>query len=207
MKLVGLVGLLALVVVASARADFLPAESTPPAPPRVTMVSDSVGAALLWHPDARIYLAEGIDFKLQALACRRLVVLGCEAPGTRPPSALDTIRELGTELGPVVVIDVGYNDPADEFAGGIDPVMQALVAAKVRRVVWVTLAEHEDVWAENNAAIHAAAARWRQMVIADWAPLAADHPDWFDDIAHLNEEGAMGFAHLLRPILLAALAG
>ena len=75
MRFSGLVGLFALVVVASARADFLPVESAPPAPPRVTMVSDSVGAAFLWHPDARVYLAEGIDFRLQALACRRLVVL------------------------------------------------------------------------------------------------------------------------------------
>lgn len=205
MKLSGLVGLVALLAVASARADRLPVESAPPPPPRVTLISDSVAATLLWHPDARDYLAEGLDLRLQALACRRLVVPGCLAYGTRPPSALDTIQALGADLGPVVVVDVGYNDLPDEYGAGIDPVMQALLAAHVRRVVWVTLAEHEDVWVENNAIVHAAAQRWPELVVADWAPLAAQHPDWFADLAHLNADGAQGFAHFLRPILLAAL--
>ena len=125
--------------------------------------------------------------------------------GGNPPSALESIRTLGRELGPLAVIDVGYNDPPDEYASGIDSVMQALVDAHVKRVIWVTLAEHEDVWAENNAIIHAAATRWPQLVVADWAPLAAAHPDWFADSAHLNADGADGFAHFLRPILLAAI--
>jgi len=205
MKLAGLVGLVALVAVSSARADFAPVDSAPPPPPRVTVISDSVAATLLWHPDARDYLAEGLDLRLQTLACRRLVVPGCPVAGVRPPSALETIQALGSDLGPVVVVDLGYNDLPDEYGSGIDPVMQALVDAHVRHVVWVTLAEHEDVWVQNNALIHAAATRWPELIVADWAPLAAQHPEWFSDLAHLNEDGAWGFARFLRPILLAAL--
>jgi hypothetical protein len=205
MKLAGLLGLVALLAVAPARAELAPVDGAPPPPPRVTVVSDSVAATLLWHPDARAYLADGLDFRLEALACRRLVVPGCLADGVRPPSALETIQALGGELGPVVVVDVGYNDLPDEYRAGIDPVMQALLDAHVQRVIWVTLAEHADVWAENNAAIRDAAKRWPQLVVADWAPLAAQNPGWFSDLAHLNADGATGFAHFLRPIVLATL--
>jgi hypothetical protein len=207
----GFFGLAALLVIASAiasrsaQAAFPPEAGAPPQPPRVTMISDSVAATLLWHPDARAYLAEGLDFRLEALACRRLAVPGCYAYGSNPPSALETIRTLGTELGPLVIIDVGYNDPPDEYAKGLDIVVQALVDAHVERTIWVTLNEHEDVWAENNAITRDAPKRWPQLVVADWAPLAAEHPDWFADPAHLNADGAQGFAHFLRPIILTAL--
>ena len=99
----GFFGLAALLVIASAiasrsaQAAFPPEPSAPLQPPRVTMISDSVAATLLWHPNARAYLGEGLDFRLEALACRRLAVPGCYAYGSNPPSALETIRTLGTE--------------------------------------------------------------------------------------------------------------
>ena len=207
----GLVGLAALLTIAFATgvrpawAVFPPIDREPSPPPRVTLISDSVAAALLWHPDARAYLAEGLDFRLEALACRKLIAPGCFAYGGNPPSALETIRTLGTELGPLVVIDVGYNDRPDEYAAGLDMVMQALVDAHVERVIWVTLNEHEDVWVQNNATIRDAPKRWQQLAVADWAPLAAENPAWFSDLVHLNADGAAGFAHFLRPIILAAL--
>jgi len=203
-----LLGLAALLAVTSnqVQAAFPPPGGGPLPLPRATMISDSVGAAFLWHPEARVYLAEGFDFRLQALACRRLAVPGCPVDGVNPPSALETIRTLGDELGRVVVMVVGYNDPPDEYASGFDSVMQALLTAHVERVIWVTLNEHEDVWIENNTIIRTAAGRWPELVVADWAPLAGEHPDWFDDVAHLNAAGAMGFAHLLRPLILDGLS-
>jgi hypothetical protein len=207
----GVVGLAALLMIASAiatrpaRAVLPPIDPEPPPPPRVTLISDSVAATLLWHPDARAYLAQGLDLRLEALACRKLIAPGCYAYGGNPPSALETIRTLDTELGPLVVIDVGYNDRPDEYAAGFDMVMQALVDAHVERVIWVTLNEHEDVWVENNAIIRDAPKRWPQLVVADWAPLAAENPAWFADLVHLNADGAAGFAHFLRPIILAVL--
>jgi hypothetical protein len=203
-----LVGLATLLTIPSSpvQAAFPPPDGGPLPPPRVTMISDSVGAAFLWHPEARVYLAEGFDFRLEALACRRLTVPGCPVDGVNPPSALETIKTRGDELGRVVIMVVGYNDPPDAYASGFDSVMRALLAAHVERVIWVTLNEHKDVWVENNTIIRAAAQRWPELVVADWAPLATEHPDWFDDVAHLNAAGAMGFAHLLRPLILDALS-
>ena len=172
--------------------------------PRVTMVTDSVGGVLYWSDDARHVLGRGLDFVLETKTCRRLASVGCPAYGERPPSALATIKTLGQSLGPVVVVDVGYNDLSDGYADGLDSVMRALLAAGVQHVVWVTLEESRDPWIAINAQIRAAPARWPQLVVADWAPVAAMHPEWFDDGVHMNGLGGLGFAHFLRPIVLGA---
>jgi hypothetical protein len=172
--------------------------------PRVTMITDSVGGVLYWATGARHELAKGLDLELKTKTCRRLVVRGCPAYGELPPSALGTIQALGPRLGRLVVIDVGYNDNPDDYANGLDAVMRALVAAKVERVVWVTLEQTEDPWVSIDADIRSAAARWPQLVVADWAPVAAAHPGWFVDRAHMNAVGGLGFARFLRPIVLRA---
>jgi hypothetical protein len=172
--------------------------------PRVTLITDSVGGVLFWAADARAELGQGLDLRLETKTCRKLVAIGCYAYGETPPSALETIQTLGAELGPLVVIDVGYNDRPDEYAVGLDMVMRALLDAGVKQVIWVTLEETEDVWLENNAIIRDAPKRWPQLVVADWAPVAAANPSWFADLAHMNGEGAFGFARFLRPIILTA---
>jgi hypothetical protein len=172
--------------------------------PRVTMITDSVGGVLYWVTDAQAELAQGLDFQLETKTCRKLASIGCPAYGERPPSALETIESLGPSLGPLVIIDVGYNDIPGTYADGLDTVMQALVAAGVQHVVWVTLEETESPWVAINAQIRAAPGRWPQLVVADWAPVAAMHPEWFVDQAHMNAAGGLGFASFLRPIVLAA---
>jgi hypothetical protein len=167
----------------------------------VTVITDSVGGVLYWAKDARNELAHGLDLRLETKTCRRLVARGCPAYGEVPPSALETIKALGSQLGPLVVVDVGYNDRPDGYADGVDTVMRALVAAKVEYVVWVTLEKTEDQWSSIDRDIQAAAARWPQLVVADWAPVAAAHPTWFVDRAHMNAEGGLGFARFLRPIV------
>jgi hypothetical protein len=176
-----------------------------PAPsPRVTMITDSVGGALYWLNEQRESLASGFDFDLEAKTCRKLAEPGCGAYGDPAPlSALDTIQALGSQLAPIVVIDVGYNDRADTYAAGLDAVMQAAVAAGAKHVIWLTLEEREGVWAESNKEIWAARARWPQLTVADWATASADQP-WFVDEAHLNSVGGTALAAFLRPLLITA---
>jgi hypothetical protein len=184
----------------SGRASGL-APGTPP--PRVTMITDSVGGVLFWATQQRDRLAVGLDFRLETKTCRKLVAPGCFAYDEVPPSALATIERLGPELGKLVVVDVGYNDLAEAYASDIDVVMRALAGAGVERVVWVTLLESQETWARINDDIRAAARRWPQLVVADWAPVAAREPSWFVDAAHMNDQGAEGFVTFLRPIVLA----
>ena len=180
------------------------ARSASPPLPRVTMITDSVGGVLYWLTNAREELAEGLDFHLETGACRKLVSLGCYAYGGIAPSALETIQELGPEIGSLVIVDVGYNDFADGYADELDTIMAALVASGVQHVVWVTLEETQGVWAQINVQIRAAPARWPQLVVADWAPVAAGRSEWFVDAAHMNDLGGTAFAHFLRPIVLEA---
>lgn len=196
--------MLALASISACAALVVPAAAATN-PTRVTMITDSVATALLWDPGLLQDFAAGLDVQVYSFGCRKLVVAGCpQAAGVNPPSVLDVIRQLGTELGPIVVIDVGYNDTADTYSAGLDEVMQALLANGVQRVVWVTLEEREPVWLEINDEIRSAPARWPQLVVADWGPIATGKP-WFVDSAHLNHDGGAALGQFLRPIVLAQL--
>lgn len=192
-------GLIVLVLAAMSASAASAAE-----PVRVTMLSDSVGAALLWDPGPFADFSAGLDVRGDAYGCRKLIVPGCPSEaGGNPPSALDMINAYGTDLGPVVVVDVGYNDAPDTYADALDTVMTALLANGVQRVVWVTLTESEGVWKETNDVIRAAPARWPQLTVADWGAVPAN-PSWFKDTVHFDHDGAVAFGAFLRPIVLAA---
>jgi hypothetical protein len=194
-RIVVVLGAVALLGASPGRAD----------PPRVTMIADSVADVLLFNPGPLATLSNGLDLQLLAQPCRKLVDPGCPAENSdHPPSALETIEELGPKLGPEVVIEVGYNDTLGAYTNGFDQVMSALTAAGVQHVVWVTLAENQGTWVDINSVIRAAPARWPQVTVADWAPLASANPSWFVDPAHLDYQGAVGFADFLRPIVIAA---
>lgn len=164
-----------------------------------------MGGILFWDAEARDYLARRLDLRVEPLICRKLADPGCGASGIdAPESALATVQRLGSELGPIVVVDVGYNDVSDGYGDRLDRVMGALVAASVQRVIWVTLAEREGVWSQIDDAIRAAPARWPQLEVADWAHASAGRDEWFVDDAHMNSKGGLAFAEFLRPIVLDA---
>ena len=193
MRLLTVFSVLALASVDVA-ASAGPADTVPPN--RVTMITDSVGGVLFWVAEARAKLARGLDLDLETKTCRKLVDPGCPAyDDLAPSSALETIASRGRELGPTVVIDVGYNDQPELYAAHLDEVMQALLAAGVRHVVWVTLGETQESWALSNAEIRAAPRRWPQLVVADWAQASAGKP-WFVDGVHMTADGGLGAAPL-----------
>jgi hypothetical protein len=174
------------------------------AAPRVTMVADSVGGVLFWDRDAREELGRGIDLRIDIRTCRRLVTEGCVYDGERPPSALDAIRTLGHALGPVAVIDVGYNDAPDGYGAALDRVMRALLDEGVQRVVWVTLRERRPSWAEINDEIRDGAKRWPQITVGEWNRESTGHDGWFADGIHMNADGGAGFARFVRPLVVDA---
>lgn len=175
--------------------------------PRVTMITDSVGGVFFWATGPRDAFAKGFDLDLEVTTCRKLVSPGCPAyDDLHPASALDTIRALGDRIGSVVVIDVGYNDLSDTYATGLGEVMSALLDAGVSHVIWVTLEDIQGSWASINEQIRAGQERWPELIVADWAPVAAGQP-WFGDGPHMNYDGAVAFAAFLRPYVLTACGG
>ena len=169
--------------------------------PRVTVIGDSVAASFDYVPAARRYLGKGIDLRSDAVVCRRLVAASCAFQGSKPPTALDVVSAEGHALGPVVVVNVGYNDWTAVY--DVDRVMRALTAAGVRSVIWVTLRETTSNYATNNRRIFAASHRWKRLVVADWNAYSRGKAWFREDGLHLTASGALGLARLLRPLVLA----
>jgi lysophospholipase L1-like esterase len=183
----------------------MPAAATARARPRVTLIGDSVAASLGYVPAAVRQLGAGLDLRVDAKVCRRLVAPSCSYRGTTPTTALEAIRRAGSSLGRTVVINVGYNDGAQFYGRDIDRVMRALRAAGVTSVVWVTLPERRTNYRTIDSAIQAATRRWpRRLRVADWATASQGRPWFASDGLHLNATGAMGLAQLLRPLVVAA---
>ncbi len=185
---------IALLVVAAASAG-------PSAKTRVTVIGDSITASFDYVPAARRYLARGLDLRSDAVVCRRLVASSCAFRGSKPSTALELVADQRRALGPVVVVNVGYNDWSAVY--DVDRVMRALSAAGVRTVVWVTLRETTSNYGRNNARIRAAARRWKGLVVADWDAYSRGKPWFREDGLHLTGAGAFGLAQLLRPLLVA----
>jgi len=199
--------MLAIAVVA-ALAIAVRASAHPAAKTRVTVIGDSVTASFNYVAAARRYLGKGLDLHADAVVCRRLVATSCPFQGSTPSTALDVVTTEGHQLGPVVVINVGYNDWVAVY--DVDRVMRALKAAGVQTVIWVTLKEvgtYASIYTQTNARIRSADKRWRgSMVVADWNAYSRGRP-WFGaDGLHLSATGAVRLAHFLRPLVLAGVS-
>jgi ABC-type amino acid transport substrate-binding protein len=166
----------------------------------VTLVGDSVAAAFGYSAPARELLGEGLDFRFEAVVCRRLVAPSCGHPP--PPTALQSIESQGRALGQTVIMDIGYNDNASTYAEQLDQTMHALLAAGVRHVIWVTLRETTPGYRGINDVIRAATARWPELEVADWNGYSSGRPWFASERIHLNADGALGLARLLRSLVV-----
>ena len=175
---------------------------------RVTVIGDSVTASFNYVPAATRFLGKGLDLRSDAVVCRRLVAASCPFQGSTPSTALQVVDSEGTLLGPVVVINVGYNDWAAVY--DVDRVMRALKGAGVKHVIWVTLREagsNASIYAQSNARIRSAGKRWRgRLVIADWNDYSRGKPWFSSDGLHMSITGADALAAFLRPYALRAAA-
>lgn len=198
--------LIALVAcVATLATSALGAGGTTSSGPRVTLFGDSVADSLEYVPEARQLLGEGLDLRLELAPCRKLVPPGCAYQGARPRSVLDIVKSASlSQLGNIVIVAVGYNDPANNYETDMAQVAIALVERGVGHVIWLTLREQTDDYRQINETIRTQARRWPQVQIADWEKVSRGK-DWFnDDGLHVNAAGALGLATLIRPFVLAA---
>jgi hypothetical protein len=100
-------------------------------------------------------------------------------------SILQTMKAEG-QLGGDVVVGLGTNGPITD--ADFDAMMSILGGAS--RVVFVNV--HVDrPWQDpNNAVLASGATRYPNVVVADWATLAGQNPQWFGaDGTHLAIDG------------------
>lgn len=101
------------------------------------------------------------------------------------------------QLGSIVVIELGTNGPID--SDDFNDMMKALAGAS--RVVLVTNFVPDDWQNPNNEVIEAGARAYKDVVVANWEPLAAANPDWFyGDVGPHMPEGGPGAEVLARLI-------
>ena len=174
------------------------------APPvRVTVFGDSAATAMAYDPDAKRILGRGVDLRLEVAACRRLGDTSCPYDGVRPPNVIDRAMALGPEMGPVVVVIVGYNDFEANYADNIEQALAAFRKGGVEHVVWLTLRAERQSYLAMNGMITAAAQKHAEMTVADWNAQARDNPGWLQpDGIHLTPSGAEGMATLVNGALV-----
>jgi hypothetical protein len=186
----------ALALVAAAQGGSAPAT-------RVTVFGDSAATAMAYDPNAKRTLGRGIDLRLEVAACRRVGDASCPYDGVRPPNVIDRATELGSDMGPVVVVIAGYNDYEANYAGNIEDALAAFRKAGVERVLWATLRESRQDYASMNDMIRDAARRHAEMTVLDWNAVSRDNPVWFQpDGIHLTATGAEGMAAMVNDALV-----
>jgi hypothetical protein len=170
---------------------------------RVTVFGDSAATAMAYDPTAKRTLARGIDLQLEVTPCRRLGDASCPYDGVRPPNVIDRAKELGMQLGPVVVVAVGYNDYEANYTENIDDAMAVFRKAGVQHVLWATLRASRQSYANMNDMILEAAKKYPEIGVIDWDGAARNEPDWLQpDGIHLTPSGAEGMATLIENALI-----
>jgi hypothetical protein len=169
-------------------------------PTRVTVIGDSIAAAIALDAEPTRVLARGIDLDLQLAVCRRLVGESCPYRGSRPLSLVELLPTL--RLGSTVVVATGYNDLESTFADAIETALLALRREGVERVLWLTLRAERQSYLRMNDALRQAADRHPELTVVDWNLYSRSHPEWFqDDGLHLSFDGAFALATLVHQSL------
>jgi hypothetical protein len=194
-----------IAVAAVALAASLSASASGSKLQHVTIIGDSVADGMGLEMTAKAILGQGIDADLELAPCRRLEGVSCPVDGVRPQNAIDLIHSLGPQIGPYVVVAVGYNDHEDEYAQDVEDTLAALKAAGVKRVFWLTLRAARHPYITMNADIADSAAKHPELTVVDWNLYSRSHPDWFqDDGVHLKNLGSEMMATLIHKALLQA---
>lgn len=189
---------LLVLLISSAVASSAPA-STAASGPEVTVIGDSIMTGVAWNASALAILAQVADLQMEVGVCRRVEGVSCPFEGGEVPTLVELVPQLGSSIAKTVIVEVGYNDPGDVFAGEVEDAMHVLIHAGVTRVLWVNMREAEGQFPAMNQVLVSAAARYPQLTVIDWNAYSGGHPDWFQtDGMHLLPGGGEGLATLLH---------
>ena len=178
---------------------------------KLTFIGDSKATAINYSAKAKRLLSRGHDVRRDLRVCRRLVAPSCSYQGVTPRTALESVRHYGTDLGRVLVIDVGYNDSSATYRGHLNRVMRAALSRGVNGVVWVNLKAVRTDYSAINRIIKRSKRRWARLHVANWNRYSRGHPGWFssthNDGIHLTGAGAVGLVKLVRRYIPRAAQG
>ena len=174
--------------------------------PHISLIGDSTLTGVRWYADYGAL--ERFNFVLSAESCRRTIEQSCVSrEGYRSANVIRAMRTLDGELGEVLVVMSGYNDPVGTIDEAIAGVVDEARDQGVGHVVWLSLRTSEDVdysdpqhqssintfRVYNEELVAAAAASGGYLQVADWATHSHGAPSWFEaDGVHLTRLGVDG---------------
>lgn len=171
--------------------------------PHIGLIGDSTLTGVRWY--AEYGALERFNFVLSAESCRRTVEESCiSREGYRSANVIRAMRTLDGELGEVLVVMSGYNDPVWTIDEAIAGVVDEARRQGVGQVLWLSLRTSDDVdysdpqeqssintFREyNEQLVAAAAASDGYLQVADWATYSNGATGWFEaDGVHLTRRG------------------
>lgn len=189
--------------------------------PRISLVGDSTLAGVRWY--GRYGDLERYNFVLSAESCRRTVTESCVSrEGYRSATVVEALRTLDGELGELLFVMSGYNDPVTAIDEAITAVVDEARRQGVGHVVWLSLRTSGDVdysdpqeqadvntFREYNERLVAAAVESGGFLqVADWTTHSEGAAGWFgSDGVHLTPDGADAVAGFIADVAARVLDG
>lgn len=187
----------------------------------ISLIGDSTLTGVRWYADYGAL--ERFDYVFNAESCRRTIEQSCiSREGYRSQNVLATMRALDGELGELLIVMSGYNDPLWTIDEAIAGVLDEARGQGVEHVVWLTLRTSDDVdysdpqeqssintFREyNDQLVEAAADSDGYLQVADWATYSNGASDWFEyDGVHLTPRGVDALTTFLAGTAERVLAG
>jgi len=205
----------------TARADQPVSFDGPDGAAQISLIGDSTLTGVRWYDDygdLRQY-----DFLLNAESCRRTIGQSCiSREGYRSETVLAAMNTHYGDLGEVLVVMSGYNDPDWTIEDSISLVTGEARSQGVENVVWLTLRTTGDVdYSDpqegsststfrlyNETLTTAAATSGGYLQVADWATYSAGSTGWFEaDGVHLTPAGVDALTSYLADVVGQVLSG
>jgi peptidoglycan hydrolase-like protein with peptidoglycan-binding domain len=170
--------------------------------PTISLIGDSTLSGVRWYDEYGDL--ERYNFVFDAESCRRTVERSCwSREDIRAETALVTMQRLSGQLGEVMVVMSGYNDPGYSFASSVDTIVAEAKRQGIPQVIWLTLRTakvsyeepthlaNANVYREDNRILYEKADEYGDYLqVADWSTHAADQSGWFEyDGVHLTTDG------------------
>ncbi len=189
--------------------------------PHISLIGDSTLSGVRWYADYGAL--EQYNFVLSAESCRRTIEQSCiSREGYRSQNVIGAMNTLDGQLGELLVIMSGYNDPVWTIDEAIEGVVDEARDQGVEHVVWLLLRTNDGVdysdpqeyssintFREyNDQLVAAAEASDGFLQVADWATWSNGSSGWFEgDGVHLTPRGVDAVTTFIAGIVGRVLAG
>jgi len=168
-------------------APTTPLATSPATPITLPPLATPSGGLVAGHVTA---VGDSVMLDYQAALAADIPGIDVEAAVSRQWQAGEQVlQQLRSEgrLGAVVIVALGTNGPIT--SADFDAMMAILAGAS--RVVFVNIVVDRTWQDPNNQVLVAGVAHYPDTVMADWASLESQHPDWvYSDGTHLPIGGA-----------------